>query len=314
MENGVRNVISFIKVTQKRRRCKETVPEAGELERIECVSVRFCSAQKSGIFVRMFTPRKSLGQNFLRDENIIRKIVESLHLASGDSLLEIGPGQGALTKLLVQMPIQLIAVEVDPRAVALLNEMFAERATILQANVLDIHLKDYAAAAGKPIHIAGNIPYHLTSEILFWILDQRAAVARATLMVQLEVAQRLGAKPGTKEYGVLSVFTQYYTEHRLLFKVSRNCFFPKPDVDSAVVQLTMRPSLPSADDRLFRSVVRSTFGHRRKTLRNGLKGMGLGDAGLDRIAFNLKRRPEELRIDEFVELTSEVAKQMKDEY
>lgn len=261
----------------------------------------------------MFTPRKSLGQHFLRDENIIRKIVESLQLAPGNAVLEIGPGQGALTKLLVQMSIRLTAVEVDGRAVAMLRELFAERVTILHQNVLDVNLAERSAAAGAPLHIVGNIPYHLTSEILFWIIGQRVSVARATLMVQLEVAHRLAAKPRTKEYGILSVLTQFYTDQRLLFKVSRNCFHPKPDVDSAVVQLTMRPSLPEVDERSFRSVVRSTFGHRRKTLRNGLKGMGLRDALLDRMEMDLTRRPEQLGVEDFVALTNEVGRQMKNE-
>ncbi|RPI01044.1 MAG: hypothetical protein EHM64_16305 [Ignavibacteriae bacterium] len=139
--------------------------------------------------------------------------------------------------------------------------------------------------------------------MLFWLFDARSVIRDATLMLQWEVAKRLIAPPKNKEYGILSVFTQFYTECEMLFKVSRNCFYPKPEVDSAVVRFRFREQLPEYDELLFRSVVRSTFGQRRKTLRNGLKSMGVDDALLQTLQFDLTRRPEELGVDEFLFLT-----------
>jgi 16S rRNA (adenine1518-N6/adenine1519-N6)-dimethyltransferase len=179
---------------------------------------------------------------------------------------------------------------------------------LIHRDVLEVNLDELAKHAGRKLRIVGNIPYYLTSEILFWLFDARTAVADATMMVQFEVARRLVAPPKNKEYGILSIFTQFYTECGILFKVSRNCFFPKPEVDSAVVRFTFREQLPECDENLFRSIVRSTFGQRRKTLRNGLKSMGFDDRVLDQISFDLKRRPEDLSVDEFLSLSQSIRK------
>ena len=256
----------------------------------------------------MLKPKKSLGQNFLRDENILRNIVESLHLTSGDLVIEIGSGQGALTKHLVDLPITLIGIEVDKRAIELLQHGYGAKMTILHANVLDVDLREISQKQQKKLRIVGNIPYYLTSEILFWLFDARTVVSDATIMMQLEVAHRLVAQPRTKEYGILSIFTQFYTECEMLFKVPRNCFYPKPEVDSAVVRLNFKDQLPQVDEKLFRSIVRATFGKRRKILRNGLKSLELDDTVLDRIPFDLKKRPEELSVDEFLNLSESIRK------
>ncbi len=255
----------------------------------------------------MLKPIKALGQNFLRDENILQKIVESLDLRTNDIVVEIGPGQGALTKYLHDKPMKLIGVEVDERAIRLLQERFGKKLELIHRNVLDVNLYDLAQRNGKKVRIVGNIPYYLTSEILFWLFDARTAVADATLMVQFEVARRLVAPPKNKEYGILSIFTQFYTACEMLFKVSRNCFFPKPEVDSAVVRFKFREQLPECNEKLFRSIVRSTFGQRRKTLRNGLKSMGYNESVLDQISFDLTKRPEELGVEEFLLLTNNLS-------
>ncbi len=259
----------------------------------------------------MFKPIKSLGQNFLRDENILRKVVEGLNLRDGDIVIEIGPGQGALTKHLIDLPITLIGIEVDKRAIELLQHRCGAKMTILHVNVLDVDLREISQKHRKKLRIVGNIPYYLTSEILFWLFDARMVVTDATIMMQLEVAHRLVAPPKNKEYGILSVFTQFYTECEILFKVSRNCFHPKPEVDSAVVRLNFKDQLPLVDENLFRSIVRATFGKRRKTLRNGLKSLNLDDSVLDQIHFDLKKRPEDLSVDEFLNLSDSINNIMK---
>lgn len=259
----------------------------------------------------MFRPRKSLGQNFLKDENILRKIVERLHLGAGEAVVEIGPGQGALTKHLILKPITLIGIDIDERAIKLLRQTIGEKVVFIHANVLDVDLRKISDKCRKKLRIVGNIPYYLTSEILFWLFDARTVITDATIMMQLEVAQRLTATAGNKEYGILSVLSQFYTECEMLFKVSRNCFYPKPEVDSAVVHLNFKDSLPYVDEKLLRSIVRATFGRRRKTLRNGLKSLGFEDAVLDQIQLDLKKRPEELSVDEFVNLSLAIGKILK---
>lgn len=255
----------------------------------------------------MLRPKKSLGQNFLRDENILRKIIKSMKLVTGDVVVEIGPGQGALTKHLVEQPVELIGIEVDKRAIELLEQSVAGTMTLLHANILDVHLQELSKEQGKKLRVVGNIPYNLTSEILFWLFDARVSVTDATLMMQLEVARRIVAQPKKKEYGILSVFTQFYTNCEMLFKVSRNCFFPRPEVDSAMLRLSFKEQLPECDEGLFRSIVRATFGKRRKTLWNGLKSMGINKGVLSQIPFDLTKRPEELSVTDFLILTNIVS-------
>lgn len=254
----------------------------------------------------MITPRKSLGQHFLRDENVARKIVHELHLTADDVVVEIGPGTGALTKHLTKAARHVVGIEVDRRAAEMLRETFSNAIDIIERDVLQVDLVALATTYRQALRIVGNIPYNITSAILFWLFEHRSAVQDATLMMQLEVAQRLTAQPNSKAYGILSVATQFHTQPELLFKVSRNSFYPKPEVDSAVVRLDFRKELPSCSVPLFTAVVRATFGKRRKTLRNGLRYMGLTEEQLRALPFDLRRRPEELSLDEFIELTSQL--------
>jgi len=248
----------------------------------------------------MLAPKKSLGQNFLRDENIARKIVESLHALPNDVLLEIGPGQGDLTKFLLERTATVVGIELDTRAAGILRERFGARLVLLEQDVRTVSLEEIASRFGRKPCVVGNIPYYITSEILFWLYDQRAWVRQATLMLQAEVASRLVARTETKAYGTLSVFTQLYADTELLFKVSRNSFHPRPQVDSAVVKLEFGKTELSVDERLLRNVVRRTFGTRRKTLRNGLRMMGFTENQLEEVDIDLAKRPEELSPADFV--------------
>jgi 16S rRNA (adenine1518-N6/adenine1519-N6)-dimethyltransferase len=253
----------------------------------------------------MLSPRKSLGQNFLTDPNIIRKIVASLDLRPDDAVVEIGPGPGALTAVLAEA-CRLTALEVDHRAVEQLRERFGEQVDVREADVLKVDARALASERRGPIRVVGNIPYYITSEILFWVIDQRDVIRDATLMMQEEVADRLIAVPRTKAYGILSVFTQHYAVPQKLFDVSRNCFYPRPDVDSTVVRLDLRHEAPAVDDVLFRTIVRGTFGKRRKTIRNGLAYAGIEKEAIAQLGPVADQRPEELTPEDFVRLTMEV--------
>ncbi|MEX2117644.1 MAG: 16S rRNA (adenine(1518)-N(6)/adenine(1519)-N(6))-dimethyltransferase RsmA [Bacteroidota bacterium] len=253
----------------------------------------------------MVVPKKSLGQNFLRDENIARNIAAEISPKRNDVILEIGPGTGALTAHLADTTDHYLGIEVDPRSLELLRTRF-HTSEFLHGNILDIRLADLEKRFGSKIRVVGNIPYYITSEILFWIIDQHAHVIDAVLMMQLEVARRLIAKPRTKEYGILSVVTQLYGVASIAFKVSRNSFFPAPAVDSALVHVTMRRDVPLHNEELFRHIVRGTFGKRRKTLHNGLRYAGYPEEALKQLTTDLTRRPEELSVEEFLTLTNEL--------
>jgi 16S rRNA (adenine1518-N6/adenine1519-N6)-dimethyltransferase len=251
----------------------------------------------------MLTPRKSLGQNFLTDANIARKIVDSLNLRADDVVVELGAGTGALTKHLAEKPARLVGIEIDARAADALRERLGASVELVRADVLSVSLSDFVPMSGKRLRVVGNIPYYITSDILFWLFDQREAVRDATLMMQLEVAQRLVARPRTKAYGILSVAAQYHSKPEQLFRVSRNSFSPRPTVDSAVVRLDFSAPLPESNRSFFTTIVRATFGKRRKTLRNGLRYLGFSGRTLAALPFNLDDRPEALTLEDFLNLT-----------
>jgi 16S rRNA (adenine1518-N6/adenine1519-N6)-dimethyltransferase len=250
-------------------------------------------------------PRKSLGQNFLRDPNIARRIVRAIDPRPSDVMLEIGPGEGALTKYLAPKVGRLIVVDVDQRVVERMETLFPET-EIVHDDFLHVDLDSVAQDHGVALRVVGNIPYNITSPILFHILDHRSSVADATLMVQKEVARRLAAGPGTKDYGILSVFFQLFTAVDILFDVSCHAFYPEPDVTSSVIRLrSLRtPRHELADEEIFRSMVRSVFGKRRKMLRGSMKyfcteyGYRLPEE------HDLTRRPEDLSVEEFVRMSN----------
>ena len=252
-------------------------------------------------------PRKSLGQNFLRDDNIARKIVAAIDPQEDDSVLEIGPGEGALTRHLAGRCRTLTVVDVDKRAVAAMNAMFPDGSVeVILGDFLATDLQAFAGTHPGRFRVVGNIPYYITTPILFHVLDNRRPVCDLTITVQKEVGRRMLAGPGTGDYGILSVFCGYYAEVRALFEIPPGAFFPTPGVTSLVMQLRMRarPVDPARDEEFFREMVRSTFGKRRKTLRNSLRyftaprGITLPELPM------LSRRPEELSLGELVDLSN----------
>lgn len=261
-----------------------------------------------------FKPKRSLGQNFLVDDNIARKVVRSLHLDKRDVFLEIGPGQGALTRHLADNVRHLVAVEIDGRAAEELQRTFVSPSvTILHADFLTVELSDLHKEYGSKLRVIGNIPYHLTSPILFKVFDQHLFVRDVTTMMQKEVAERLVARPGTKDCGILSVFCLFFGVAKILFTVSPNCFYPKPKVTSAVVQMSLHEKLAeSVDADIFKTIVKTAFGKRRKTLRNSLKFLPFDENIvadiLSHVTIPLKARAEELTLEQWVQLTKEVDK------
>lgn len=214
-------------------------------------------------------PKKSLGQHFLTDQNIIDKIAEAIPAEKGDRVIEIGPGTGALTEALLDRFGDVVAVELDQRAIEVLENKF-EDLEIYHENVLDVSWEKLSIGKEKT-HVVGNLPYYITSQILFGLLENRALLADALLMMQKEVAERLVAEIRTKDYGILSVQTQLMCTPEILFPVSRHCFNPQPNVDSAIVKLIFDKGPLQCSDKNLKTVVRTAFNQRRKKLSNALK-------------------------------------------
>jgi len=260
---------------------------------------------------KAYTAKKSLGQHFLRDANIARNIVAALDPRTGDRVLEIGPGQGVLTELLSASGARVVAVDIDRRSVEVLRTRFQEKehpnVSILHADILTLDLKDMAKRLGGPLRVIGNLPYNITSRILFHIFDAHENVQDALFMMQREVADRLVAKHGGKNYSRLSVMTQVHAHVERRFHVSPNVFIPRPKVWSSVVYLRIHRERLSQirNYSFFRSLVTATFGKRRKTIFNSLRFAGIDTATLPP-AFTgyLKLRPEQLTVDEFIQLAN----------
>ncbi|MBN2365101.1 MAG: ribosomal RNA small subunit methyltransferase A [Calditrichaeota bacterium] len=260
-------------------------------------------------------PRKRWSQNFLTDLNIARKIAGSLEVPSPSLILEIGPGRGMLTRFLLDRAELVIGIEIDPDlALNLAGKLDRQdRLHIIQNDVLDLDLREILKPYSKRnISVAGNLPYHITSPILFKILEHANLFNEAVLMTQKEVAHRIAASPGSRVYGILSVFCQFYSMVDYLFTVPAHLFFPKPKVDSGVIRLRFFPEdeLPKTNTTILKEIVRKTFSQRRKMLRNTLSQL-YPEAILDHVNLDLTRRPEELSVEEFVNLSDQLQKIQK---
>ncbi len=258
---------------------------------------------------RSLRPKKSWGQNFLGDPAILDRIARSVGGGPGDVVIELGAGLGHLTDRLASTGARVVAVERDRELAAVLREIFAERPIeIVEANAARLSIRELA---GGPAFVAGNLPYHLSSEILFHCLDQRADVRRMIFTLQSEFVDRLVAGPGTRSYGVLSVQAQLLADVERLFEIPRGAFLPPPHVDSAVVALTplAAPRVAGGGSPHFTRVVRGAFGQRRKTLLNALRGAGFegAAAALARAGIEPGRRAETLELAELGALAAALA-------
>ncbi len=247
-------------------------------------------------------PKKSLGQNYLIDENICRNIVDTFEIEQGEHIIEIGPGRGALTKYILQKTSNLTVIELDRNNCTFLKDLFPGL-NIVNADFLKLDLDKLRGNPVEKLRVIGNIPYNITSPIIFKLMDFRTIVKDAQLMIQEEVARRITADPNNKEYGIPSVLLNVFGSSKLLFKVSRNCFYPKPKVDSRIIYFDFSVSLEEdvKDKVFFRKLVKAAFGTRRKTLKNALKNI---DADLSKAEIDLGRRAENLTIHEFIELSN----------
>ncbi len=260
--------------------------------------------------------RKQLGQNFLKDVNVARSIVGNADIAAADVVLEIGPGLGAITIPAAKYAGRVVAVDKDPRIIALLRtELMAagiDNVEIQTADILTVDLAAISRAAGRPLVVLGNLPYNISSQVIVQLIHARRAVDRAVLMLQKEMVQRICAGPGSRDYGRLSVMLGYCAETRVLMQVKASQFFPAPKVDSTVIgiRFTGPPAGPADDESFLFRVVKTAFGKRRKTLRNALSQSDLGlmpatcEQLLEKAGVDPMRRAESLSVTEFVRLSN----------
>ncbi|MFA4991841.1 MAG: 16S rRNA (adenine(1518)-N(6)/adenine(1519)-N(6))-dimethyltransferase RsmA [Candidatus Omnitrophota bacterium] len=252
-------------------------------------------------------PAKRLGQNFLIDQNIKNKIINSIELNRDDTVLEIGPGLGALTEDLCGMANKVIAVEKDTRLYNFLKERVPfDNLELINTDILKYEFRDLASK----IKIAGNLPYCISSPILNHLIENKNEIDTVYATVQREFAERVVAGPGTKDYGSLSCYAQFYAEPKILFNIPRGAFFPAPEVDSCFLRITMRGEKRfDVDEKLFFKIVRSAFEKRRKTMENSLYSAGLFPSkakvseALEKAGIPASARPEALSLKQFFLLT-----------
>ena len=245
--------------------------------------------------------RKKWGQNFLADRNLLDKIVRTIDPKKSDSILEIGPGEGALTELIYPIVKEMVAIEIDP----MLIEHLKNRESLKGLNIVhgDVLLQDIENLPVKNlVRVIGNIPYNITSPIIFWLIEQLHFWDDAFIMMQKEVAERLSAVVGTKAYGRFTVVTGAYLNMEYCFTIPPDVFIPKPKVDSAIIRFTKKENPLISDEKYmrFNKLVSAAFSQRRKMLRNTLKGWDIHPDLQEQI--NFSRRPETLTIEEFVAL------------
>jgi len=274
-------------------------------------------SQLKDIFARYgFSPLKRLGENYLIDSNIKDKIIAAAGVGRDDTVLEIGPGLGGLTFDLARTGADVLAIEKDRKACRILKVLARDEfpnLKIFNEDILKFNLGGYAFI--KKIKVVGNLPYYITSPIIELVINNRSVIESAVVMVQREVAWRILAKPGSKDYSAFSLFVQFYTQPENIYTVKRTCFYPSPDVDSCIVRLNIldKPPVDVTDEALLFRIIRGSFNQRRKSIINSLSreavlGISkkklasiLGKAGIDPAA-----RPEDLSITDFAKIADTV--------
>jgi 16S rRNA (adenine1518-N6/adenine1519-N6)-dimethyltransferase len=258
-------------------------------------------------------PKKKWGQHFLIDRNILNKIIQTANIREEDVVLEIGPGLGEMTAGLSKKAKKVIAVEIDSQLVEILKNKMKDypNVEVIKGDILKLEFNKLLHQEKAPVIVVANLPYQISTPLLFRFSESKEAFSTFTLMLQREVAERLTAPPGRKEYGSLSVLTQSLFELSIRFFIKPSAFFPPPKVDSALVHMVWKeePMIETNDEEWFKRVVKACFGYRRKTLVNALKHSGLTlpesiESKMKEIGIDPRRRPETLSIQEFAKLAS----------
>lgn len=251
----------------------------------------------------MVFAKKKWGQNFLVDNNLLDKIIKTIDITTEENVLEIGPGQGALSEKLVDVAKSLSMVEIDPDLIKILEvHEKLSGLKIINQDILKVDLD--SLEIDSPV-VVGNIPYNITSPIIFWLIDHLDSWDRAYLMVQKEVAQRLTGKIGTKDYSRVTVMTRLFFDIKICFSISPNVFIPRPKVQSAFISIEKRSDFNKNDINIkkFSQVVRMAFNQRRKMLRNSLSTLNID---LDVCKVDFTRRPEQLTVSEFIDISNNI--------
>lgn len=276
-------------------------------------------ATKEVVNKHNFKFSKSLGQNFLIDNNVIDRILEGARLSENDRIIEVGPGIGTLTREMGKVAENVIAIEIDKTLIPILKETLVDlnNVEVVNQDILKVDIQRLINEKlnGGPVKLVANLPYYITTPIVMKFLEEDIPVTDIVVMVQKEVADRMNAKPSTKDYGALSVAVQYYCDTEIVAKAPRHMFVPQPNVDSIVIGLHVRDEKKYVVDNedIFFKTVKASFGQRRKTLLNSLGGLGFLSKDqirevLRAVNIDEKRRGETLSIDEFANLSNEINK------
>ena len=268
-----------------------------------------------------FTIQKKFGQNFLIDSHVLERITEAAQLNSQDCVIEIGPGLGAMTQYLAKSAGRVIAVEIDRALIPILEETLSGHSNveILNADIMKVDLRRLIEEknGGRPVKVVANLPYYITTPIIMRLLEEKLPLQSITIMVQKEVAQRMQAGPGSKDYGALSLAVQFYAKAQIVANVPPNCFIPRPNVDSSVIRLTLyeEPPVSAQDEKRMFSIIRASFNQRRKMLINSLHNAPELAADKEAVRTALlsmgiseKARGEELTLTQFARLSDLLGK------
>lgn len=264
-----------------------------------------------------FVFQKKFGQNFLIDTHVLEKIIKAAGVTKEDMVLEIGPGIGTMTQYLCENAREVIAVEIDKKLIPILEDTLSDynNVTVINEDILKLDIKKLVEERnhGKAIKIVANLPYYITTPIIMGLFEAHVPIENITVMVQKEVADRMQAGPGTKDYGALSLAVQYYAQPYIAANVPANCFMPRPTVGSAVIRLTLHKDMPVKvrDEKLMFRIIRASFNQRRKTLLNGLNNRGEFSIPKEVIAEAIEElgvsptiRGEALTLDQFATLSN----------
>lgn len=269
-----------------------------------------------------FAFQKKFGQNFLIDDHVIGKIIKAAEITKDDMVLEIGPGIGTMTQYLAENARQVVAVEIDKNLIPILSETLADydNVTVINEDILKLDICSLVEKEnnGKPIKVVANLPYYITTPIIMGLFESHVPLKSITVMVQKEVAERMQAAPGSKEYGALSLAVQYYAQTYIAANVPPNCFIPRPNVGSAVIRLTRyeTPPVLVKNEKLMFQLIRASFNQRRKTLQNGIANSAelsytklQVEKALEKMGLAANVRGESLTLAEFAGLSDIIAEE-----